>query len=144
MSKIWGFKIENCDTSEVFKNKKIPRNSKRMYGSLHGIKAEWASMPVQHKILIQSLLNFQFLKSFPVPQFSLLNPQIFGTYELWHALSISDTYKVLMSGFQLPQAAWERSITPFALVWYFLHWRYSLTALLSANQNWLNFSCTCY
>ena len=89
-----------------------------MYGSLHGIEAGRASMPVQHKILMQSLLNFQFLKTFPVPQFSLLNPQIFGTYKLWHAHSISDTYKVLTSGFQLPQAAWARSIEwPMYLLW---------------------------
>ena len=53
-----------------------------MYGSLHEIEAGRASMPVQRKILVQSLLNFQFLKTFPVPQFSLLNPQIFVTYEL--------------------------------------------------------------
>ena len=54
-----------------------------MYGTTaRGIKAGWASMPIQRKILIQSLLNFQFLKTFPVPQFSSLNPQIFGTSEL--------------------------------------------------------------
>ena len=60
-----------------------------MYGSLHGIEsgrafeAAWTGIDaVQRKILIQSLLNFQLLKTFPVPQFSLLNPQIFGPYEL--------------------------------------------------------------
>ena len=36
-------------------------------------------MPSQRKILTHSLLNFQFLKTLPVPQFSTLNPQIFGT-----------------------------------------------------------------
>ena len=53
-----------------------------MYGSLHGIEAGRASIPRQRNILIQSLLNIQFLKIFRVPQFSLLNPQIFDTYEL--------------------------------------------------------------
>ena len=42
-------------------------------------------MPSQHKILIHSLLNFQVflkkvLKTLPEPQFSILNPQSFGTY----------------------------------------------------------------
>ena len=59
-------------------------------------------MPVQRKIPIHSLLSFQFLKTLPVPQFSTLNPQIFGTCKLSPALSISDAYRVLISGFQLP------------------------------------------
>ena len=32
MSKIWGFKIENCDTSEIFKNKKYPEILKENVG----------------------------------------------------------------------------------------------------------------
>ena len=69
MSKIWGFSIENCNTSEVFKNIKYPEIN-RMYVSLHAWERGWR---VQCKIPIHALLNFQFLKTLPVPQFSILN-----------------------------------------------------------------------
>ena len=45
---------------------------------------------------------FLFLKT-SLSQVSMLNPQIFGTYQLSPALSISDAYRVLTSGFQLYQ-----------------------------------------
>ena len=68
-------------------------------------------LPSHCKIPIDSLFNFQFLKTLPVPQFSILNTQIFSTYKLWPALSISDTCRVLMSGFQLPQERlWKGSL----------------------------------
>ena len=90
MSKIWGFSIENCNTSEVFKNIKYPNINNincvstakifhnvikypeinRMYVSLHAWERGWR---VQCKIPIHALLNFQFLKTLPVPQFSILN-----------------------------------------------------------------------
>ena len=45
-----------------------------------GVAWDRGAMPSQRKIPIHSLLNFQFLKTLPVPQLSILNPQIFGTY----------------------------------------------------------------
>ena len=72
---MWGFKIENCDTSEVFKTK-YTRNSKReCMGVCMGSIA-----PTQNPDTIS--VKFSLFKTFPVPQFSLLNPQILGTYEL--------------------------------------------------------------
>ena len=69
-----------------------------------------ASMPVQprshansHTFSFRISRYFLFLKTPQVSQFSILNLQIFGSYKLSPAPSISDTYKVLMSGFQLPK-----------------------------------------
>ena len=63
-----------------------------MHGSLHG-------MHIQQKILIYCLLNFQFLKTLPLPQFWI--PTVLALTNFWPALSISDTYSMLISGFQL-------------------------------------------
>ena len=58
MPKNWGFKIENCVTSEDFKNKIYPKIPKRMYGSLQWIEAGRAiRMLSQYKVPIHSLLN---------------------------------------------------------------------------------------
>ena len=97
VSKLWGFKIENCATSEVFKNKKYSE----MYGCLHEINAR----PTQNSDTIS--VKFSVFKNFRPGSTIFI---IKSTYELWHVLSISDTYKVLTLGFQLPQAAWERYI----------------------------------
>ena len=51
-----------------------------MYEHLHGIEAGQASMPVQHKTPIYSLLSFLFLKTLQMPYFLVLNPQIFSTH----------------------------------------------------------------
>ena len=106
MPKNWRFKTENCDTSEIFKINKYPeiRKDNVKPRSLYGIKAAGrASMPVQRKISIHSLLNVQFLKNIPVPQFSLLNPKIFGTYLRTLTCSFHcDASRVLTSGFQSP------------------------------------------
>ena len=51
------------------KAKKYPE-IKRLFGSLIGIEAGRASMPVHGKIPVHSLLNFQFLKTLPLPWLS--------------------------------------------------------------------------
>ena len=84
-----GFKIENCDTrqSEVFKNKKYPEILKEKVWVF-----AWDQCLSNAKFWFKSLLNFQIFKTFTVPQFSLLNAQIFGTYKFWHGLCISDSH----------------------------------------------------
>ena len=54
---------ENCDTGEILKTKNTPKFVQRMYQNLLGVKAGRASMPVQRRIPIHSLLNFLFLKT---------------------------------------------------------------------------------
>ena len=51
-----------------------------------GSSAGRTSKPVQRKIPIHPLLNFQFLKTLPVPKFSILITQIFGITN-FHLLS---------------------------------------------------------
>ena len=58
-----------------------------------GLRLGGHRIPVRRKIPIHSLSNFQFLKTLTAPQFSILNPQIIGTYQLSPALSISDAYR---------------------------------------------------
>ena len=43
-------------------------------------QGEAARRLIQGKIPTHFLLSFQFLKTLPVPQFLILNPQIFSTY----------------------------------------------------------------
>ena len=63
-----------------------------------------ASIPCKLPYILFRILGyFSFLKISLMSQFSILNPQIFSTYYLSPALSISDVYRALMSGFQLPK-----------------------------------------
>ena len=64
--------------SEGIKNKKYPEILKENVWEFAWDRG-WEGI-AQRKIPILSLLNFQFLKTLLVPQFSILNPQIFGTY----------------------------------------------------------------
>ena len=84
--------------------KEILRNFKSECENLHGIEAVGrASMSVQCKKPIHSRLNFLFVITLPVPQFSVINPQTFrfSTYYLRPARSISGMiYSVVTSGFE--------------------------------------------
>ena len=60
----------------------------KMNENLHGIKIKMVLIPIQQESPIHSLLNFLFLGTLPVPQFTVLNSQILGTYFLLSALSI--------------------------------------------------------
>ena len=51
-----------------------------MYEHLHGIEPGRASMSIQRKTPIYSLLNSLFLKPLQMPYFFILSPQIFGTH----------------------------------------------------------------
>ena len=53
-------------------------------------------------------------------QFLVLNLKIFGTYKLSSALSISDVYRVLTSGFQLPQELKNYYLSSFSLFQFFI------------------------
>ena len=88
MPKILGFSIENCDTSEVFKNKKYPKILKENVWEFAWDRVlEGHQSPSNAKFrYIRPLLNFQFLKTLPVPQFSILITQIFGITN-FHPLS---------------------------------------------------------
>ena len=79
MPKIWGFNIENCDISEVFKNKKYSEILKENVWEFAWDRG-WKGIACQRKIPMHSLLNFHFLKTLLVPQFSTLNSPIFGAY----------------------------------------------------------------
>ena len=74
-----------------------------------------------------------FFQSFCTKFLSLLY-MISLTYKISHCFSASHNPEL--------QCVICTGVTLFALVLYLLHWCYTWTALLSANQNWVIFSCT--
>ena len=83
--KFWDLILKTVTLVKFFEIKKYPEILKENVWEF-----VWVRVKLQY---------IQFLKTLPVSQFSILNPQIFGDYYLSPALSISDAYRVLISGF---------------------------------------------
>ena len=67
--KVGGLILKTVTVVRFLKTKNTPKFLKGMYEHLHGIEAGRASMPVQRKTPVYSLLNFLFLKPLQMPYF---------------------------------------------------------------------------